>query len=70
MFSMGFAPSKIGIGCLLPGKAAVNMHPQQWETLFSVGSVEMSFLTNEPRYEFIFEFSVQDGHGKFVIEVE
>jgi hypothetical protein len=24
------------IGSLLPGNAAVNMHPQQWETLFSV----------------------------------
>jgi hypothetical protein len=27
------------IGSLLPGNAAVKMHPQQWETVFSVGSV-------------------------------
>jgi hypothetical protein len=27
------------IGSLLPGNAAVNMYPHQWETVFSVGSV-------------------------------
>jgi hypothetical protein len=30
------------IGSLLPGNAAVNMHPEQWGTVFSVGSVQRS----------------------------
>jgi hypothetical protein len=29
---------------MLPGNAAVNMHPQQWETVFSVGSEQKSYL--------------------------
>jgi hypothetical protein len=37
------------MGSLLPGDAAVNMHPQQWETVFSVESVERSCLKNERR---------------------
>jgi hypothetical protein len=41
------------------------MHPQEWETVFSVGSVQ-----NEQRYEFSSEFSVEDSHGKFVVEEE
>jgi hypothetical protein len=28
------------MGSLFPGNAAVNMHPQQWKTVFSVGSVQ------------------------------
>jgi hypothetical protein len=32
---------------LLPGNAAVNMHPQQWETVFSVRSMQRSYLKNE-----------------------
>jgi hypothetical protein len=54
------------IGSLLSGNAAVNMHPQQWETVFSVGSVQRSYLKNERRYEFSSEFSVGDNHGKSV----
>jgi hypothetical protein len=37
-------------GCLLPGNAAVNMYPQQWDTVFSVGSVQRSYLKNKRRY--------------------
>jgi hypothetical protein len=72
VFSMRSAPSKShgDIGSLLPCNAAVNMHPQQWETVFSVGYVEMSYLKNERRYEFISEFSVEDSHGKLVVEEE
>jgi hypothetical protein len=44
------------VGSLLPGNAAVNMHPQQWKTAFSVGSVQRSYLKNERRYEFSSEF--------------
>jgi hypothetical protein len=39
------------IGSLLPGNAAVNMHPQQWKTVFSVGSVQRSYLQNKRRYD-------------------
>jgi hypothetical protein len=53
-------------GSVLPSNAAVNMHSQQWETMFSVGSVEMSYLKDERRCQFSSEFSVEDGHGKFV----
>jgi hypothetical protein len=28
------------------------MHPQQWETVFSVGFVQRSYLKDEQRYEF------------------
>jgi hypothetical protein len=57
VFSMRFAPSKrtniyIYIGSLLPGNAAVNMHPQQWETVFSVGSVQRSYLKNKRALQF------------------
>jgi hypothetical protein len=58
------------IESLLPGNAAVNMHPQQWETVFSVVFVQTSYLKNERRYEFSSEFSVEDSHGKFVVEKE
>jgi hypothetical protein len=54
------------IGSLLPGNAAVKMHPQQWETVFSVGSVQRSYLKDELRYEFRSEFTVGDSHGKFI----
>jgi hypothetical protein len=37
------------IGSLLPGNAAVNLHPHQWETVFSVGSVQRSYLKNDRR---------------------
>jgi hypothetical protein len=48
------------IGSLLSGNAAINMHPQQWETVFSVGSVQRSCLKDERRCEFSSEFSVED----------
>jgi hypothetical protein len=54
------------IGSLLPGKAAINMHPQQWETVFFMWSVQRSYLKDERRYEFSSEFSVEDSYGKFV----
>jgi hypothetical protein len=54
------------IGSLLSSNAAVNMNPQQWETVFSVRSVQRSYLKNERRYEFSSEFSVEDRHGKFI----
>jgi hypothetical protein len=57
-------------GSLLPGKAAVNMHPQKWETVFSVVSVQRSYLKDEQRYEFSSEVSEEDSHGKFVVEEE
>jgi hypothetical protein len=60
----------VSMGSLLPGKAAVNMHPQQWETVFSVGSVQRSSFKYERRYEFSSEFLVEDNHGKFVAEEE
>jgi hypothetical protein len=53
------------IGSLLPGNAAVNMQPQQWKTVISVGSVQRSYLKNERRYEFSSEFSVKDSPGNF-----
>jgi hypothetical protein len=34
------------IGSLLPGNAAVNIHPQQRETVFSARSVQRSYLKN------------------------
>jgi hypothetical protein len=57
------------IGSLLPGNAAVNMHPQQRETVFSVESVQRSYLKNKRRYGSFLssEFSVEDSHGKFVV---
>jgi hypothetical protein len=55
---------------MLPGKAAVNLHPQQWETVFSVGFVQRSYFKDERCYEFGSEFSVEDSHGKFVVEKE
>jgi hypothetical protein len=55
---------------MLPGNAAVNIHPQQWEMVFSVGSVRMSYLRDELRYEFSSEFSEEDSHGRFVVEEE
>jgi hypothetical protein len=42
------------------------MHPQQWERVFSVGSVQRGYLKDERRYEFSSEFSGGDTHGKFV----
>jgi hypothetical protein len=64
---MRSAPSKIrAIGSLLPGNADVNMHPQHWETVFSVGSVQRSYLKKRTALEFSSESSVEDSHGKFV----
>jgi hypothetical protein len=60
----------ICLGSLLPGNAAVYMHTQQWETVFSVGFVQRSYHKNELRYVFSSEFSVEDSHGKFVVEKE
>jgi hypothetical protein len=42
-------------------------HPQKWETVFSVGSVQRSYLKNKRRYSSVLssEFSVEGGHGKF-----
>jgi hypothetical protein len=56
------------IGSLLPGNAAVNMHPQQWEAMFSLWSVRRSYLNNKLRYGSVLssEFSVEDSHGNFV----
>jgi hypothetical protein len=48
------------IGNLLPGNAPVNMHPQQRETVFSVGPVQRSYPKGERRHEFNSEFSVED----------
>jgi hypothetical protein len=42
------------------------MRPQQWETVFSVGSVQRSYLKDKRRYMTVTEFSVEDSHGKFV----
>jgi hypothetical protein len=53
---------------VLPGNAAVNMHPQQWEMVFYMGSMQRSYLKDERCYEFSSEFSVEDSHGRFVIE--
>jgi hypothetical protein len=39
------------IGSLFPGNADVNMHPRRWETVFSVGSMQRSYLLDEQRYE-------------------
>jgi hypothetical protein len=52
------------IGSLLPGKAAVNMHPQQLMTVFSVGSVQKSYFKNKRRYGSVLssEFSVEDNY--------
>jgi hypothetical protein len=58
------------IGNLLPGNADVNMHPQQWETVFSMGSMRRSYLKDERRYEFSSEFSVKDSHRRFIVEEE
>jgi hypothetical protein len=67
---MRSAPSKgTDIGSLLPSNAAVNMHPQQWETVFSVGSVQRSYLKKTAPL-FSSEFSVQDSPEKFVVEEE
>jgi hypothetical protein len=46
------------------------MHAQQWETVFFVGSVQKGYLKEEGRYEFSCEFSVEDSHGRFVVEEE
>jgi hypothetical protein len=56
------------MGSLLPGNAAVNMHPQQLETVFSVGSMQQSYLKDEQCYEFSSEFLVEDSQGRFVVE--
>jgi hypothetical protein len=46
------------------------MLPQQWETVFSVGSMQRSYLKDEWRYEFSSEFLEEDSHGKIIIEEE
>jgi hypothetical protein len=45
LLTMWSAPSKR----TLPGNAAVNMHTQQWETVFSVRSVQRSYLEGHRR---------------------
>jgi hypothetical protein len=54
------------IGSLFPGNAAVNINPQEWETVFSVGSVQRNYLKNKWRYCSVLtsEFSVEDSHGE------
>jgi hypothetical protein len=54
----------------LPGNAAATMHPQQWEMVFSMGSMQRSYLKDEQHYELSSEFLVEDSHGKFVVEEE
>jgi hypothetical protein len=39
-----------------PSKSTVNMHPQQWETVFSVLSVQRSYLKNKTALRFSSEF--------------
>jgi hypothetical protein len=56
------------MGSLLPGNAALNMHPQQWEMVFSMESVQRSYLKDEWGYNFSSEFLVEDSHRRFVIE--
>jgi hypothetical protein len=46
------------------------MHPQEWEMVFSVGSVQRSYLKDEWRYQFSSEFSVKDSHGRYAVEAE
>jgi hypothetical protein len=58
------------VGSLSPGNEAVNMNPKQWETVFSVGSVQRSYHKDERRYEFGSEFLVEDSRGRFVVEEE
>jgi hypothetical protein len=72
VFHMQSTPSKKhgDIGSLLPGNAAANTHPQEWEMVFSVGCVGRSYLKGELSYQFSSEFSAEDSHGKFVVEVE
>jgi hypothetical protein len=57
-------------GSLLQGNAEENMHPQQWETVFSVGSAQKSYLKGKRRYEFSSKFPVEDRHGRFAVEEE
>jgi hypothetical protein len=56
------------IGSLLPGNVTVNMHPQQYGTVFSVGSVQRNYLNDKRLYELVLssKFSVEDSHGNFV----
>jgi hypothetical protein len=46
------------------------MRPQQWETVFPVGSVQTSYLKDERLYDFISDFTVEDSHGRFVVDQE
>jgi hypothetical protein len=69
VFCLVRAEQKHGaMGSLLPGNSAVNLHPQQWQTVFSVESVQRSYLKDERRYEFSSEFSAGDSSGRFVVE--
>jgi hypothetical protein len=58
------------IGSLLPGNAAVNMDSQKCETVFSVGSVKGVTLKTDGTTSSVLssEFSVEDSHGRFVVE--
>jgi hypothetical protein len=62
------SPRRAKARSLLLGNAAVNMHPQQWETVFTVGSVQRSYLKNKRRYSS--EFSVEDSHRRFVEDLK
>jgi hypothetical protein len=44
------------------------MYPQQWGFMFSMGSMQRTYLKDERHCEFNSEFSVEDSHGRFVIE--
>jgi hypothetical protein len=43
----------------LPGNAAANMHPQQWETVFSMGAVQRNYFEDHRRYSI--EFTLTEG---------
>jgi hypothetical protein len=59
----------VAVGRLLPGNESVNMQPRQWETVFSVGSVQRSYLKDERRYQSV-PSSVEDFYGRYVVEEE
>jgi hypothetical protein len=42
------------------------MHPQQWERVFSFGSMQRNYLKKQTALQVSSEFSVEDSDGKFV----
>jgi hypothetical protein len=55
---------------VLNSRAAIKMHPQQWKTAFSIGSLQRRYryLKNKWRYSSVLssDFLVEDSHGKFI----